>query len=147
MHTQKMSEQWLVWKTTLTSTTIFLLLNVIMLYGLKHPFCEFKSGFPVVIPLNPHPTHYRVSGKKEKALMLCKPCSAIAKALVWYQHCFSHKYKTQQCMKKVNLVPARPSTSILFGLLRWELWWRGEHFGAEYIAGFCRNKLKFVEKR
>lgn len=92
MYIQKMSKQWQVWKTTLTSTTTFLLLNM-MLYGLKHPFCEFKSAFPVLIPPNPHPTHYRVGGKKGKALTLCKHCSAIAKTLVWCQHCFRHKSK------------------------------------------------------
>jgi len=32
---------------------------------------------------------------KEKALMLCKHCSATAKTLVCYQHCSSHKSKTQ----------------------------------------------------
>lgn len=31
----------------------------------------------------------------EKTLMLCKPCSAAAKTLMCYQHCSTHKTKTQ----------------------------------------------------
>lgn len=49
MYIQKMSKQCQVWKTTLTSTTNFLLLLNIMLYGLKHPFCGFNLAFPDVI--------------------------------------------------------------------------------------------------
>lgn len=109
MYIQKMSKQCQVWKTTLTSTTNFLLLLNIMLYGLKHPFCGFNLAFPDVIPPNPHLTHYRVSGKKGKAMMLCKHCSVIAKTLIWYQHCFSHKSKTKHLMRKINSIPAHSS--------------------------------------
>lgn len=53
---------------------------------------------------------YRVG--KEKSLMPDKHCSAIAKTLVCYQCCFSHKSKWQQygpAMRKINSVPTRPS--------------------------------------
>lgn len=101
---RKISKQWRVWKATLTSTNIFFLLLTMMLYGLKHPFCEFKSAFLVVIPPNPPPT---LQSQWEESLMLCKHCSVIAKTLVWYQHYFSPKSKTKHVMRKAN--PAHTS--------------------------------------
>lgn len=84
---------------------LFLLLNM-MLYALKHPFCDFKSAFPVVILPNPHPTYYRVGGKKGKALTCCKHCSAIAKTLV--STLFQSQIQTKHFMRKVNSIPAHP---------------------------------------
>lgn len=51
----------------------------------------------------------RLCEKPNKVLMLCKHCSAIAKTLVRYQHCFSHKSKTaprEQLWRK--LTPSQP---------------------------------------
>lgn len=45
--------------------------------------------------------------KIEKAVTLCKYCSAIARTCVIYQQCFS---TLRTPMKKVNSIPARPST-------------------------------------
>lgn len=36
--------------------------------------------------------------RNEKALKLCKDCSAMAKILLCNQHCFSHNFEKQHCM-------------------------------------------------
>lgn len=49
----------------------------------------------------------------EKALTLCKHCSATPKIWACYQHCFSHKPKHSPiaaAMKKTNSIPVRLST-------------------------------------
>lgn len=49
----------------------------------------------------------RAEWKREAALILCKHCWAIAQTLACFQHCFSHKHKTQHnftAMKIVNLI-------------------------------------------
>lgn len=51
----------------------------------------------------------------EKAFMLCKHYSIVAKTLLCYQNCFGHKYKVQPiiwvAMKKINAIPTRPITT------------------------------------
>lgn len=47
----------------------------------------------------------------EKASLLCKYCSAIAKILLHYQHCLNHKSKVHHCMstmKKMSSIPTKP---------------------------------------
>lgn len=48
----------------------------------------------------------------EKALMLCRHCSARAKTFVCYQHCFGHKEHSTMpaATKKINSIPVRLST-------------------------------------
>lgn len=111
----------------------FLWLNM-MLYGLKLPFCEFNSI------CNPsQPSSHSLQSQWEESLMLCKHCSVTAKTLVWYQHYFSHKCKTKHLMRKAN--PAHTSCLDCSNGN-----YDGEGFGAKFIEGFHRNKLKFVEK-
>lgn len=64
---------------------------------------------------HPQPTFWGDSGMKDKALMLCKYCSVIAKILVCFQQCFHHKSKTQHhmgCYEESELIPARSSKAI-----------------------------------
>lgn len=95
----------------------FLLLNMI-LYGLKHPFCEFKLAFPVVIPPNPHP-HSLWSQWKEKesldalqALLNHSQNTDMASTL--FQPQIQNKAPYEESL-------FNPNTPILFRLLRWEL--------------------------
>lgn len=62
----------------------------------------------------PQPTRWGRSvgrvGKREAALVLCKPCSAIAKTSACFQQCLSHRPKTLHstaAVKKVNLIPGQ----------------------------------------
>lgn len=60
---------------------------------------QFGSAVPAVSPPHLLPAPACSLGKaergKEKATMLCKHCSAIAKTSVRYPHSFSHKSETQ----------------------------------------------------
>ena len=62
------------------------------------------------------------SGGRDKALMLYKHCSAIAKTFLYYQHCFSHKCKTQHHMLWRKLTPSQPDLvpSQTEAMLGWE---------------------------
>ena len=57
--------------------------------GLSCPSCVPSQLF-----LHAQSTHWWVGVTAEKALTLCKHCSAIMKTSLNYQHCFRHKSKT-----------------------------------------------------
>lgn len=92
---QTVSDQCLPWKTKLPS---FLLLSMTS-YGTDHHFVLFRSAAPL--------SAYSLEWEKEKqkALMLCKHCSATAKTLPCYQHHCVLKFKAWHlwvAIKKVN---------------------------------------------
>jgi len=66
--------------------------------GMEYALGQFGSAVLVASPHNflhiPNLLAEGAEWEKEKALMLCKHCSAIAKPLVCYQCCFSYKSKT-----------------------------------------------------
>lgn len=58
--------------------------------------------------------------EKQTALILCKHCPAIAKTLMCYQCCFSHKSKTIcAAVKKVNSIPTKPSNPLVLCCEGW----------------------------
>lgn len=68
------------------------------------------------LPNFSHTLAYLLGGqngeKGEKALMLCKHCSAVGKTLLYYVLVPSPQRSTiLAAMKKVNCIPARPSTA------------------------------------
>lgn len=74
----------------------------LLLHGMEQPFGKFMSAFlaislPKVFPI-PASWPFGDRGRRaaETALMLCKCSSAVAKALVCYQHCSSQKNKAQE---------------------------------------------------
>ena len=87
-----------------------------MSYSTGYPFRQSGSAVLAVSPPNPFPTPSLLvlgpESEKEKALMLCKHCSAIAKTL-----CFtstglvtSLEHSTiQAATEKINSIPAKPS--------------------------------------
>ena len=72
----------------ITSSRSFLLLSM-LLSGIEHPCSQFGSSVPAMSPPNFLPTPaYSLGGPewgKEKALTLCKYCSATAKIPLCYQ--------------------------------------------------------------
>jgi len=80
--------------------------------GVQYPFDQFGATvLAMSVPSLLAGRH--VEREEEKALMSCKHCSAVAKALDCYQHCLPHKFKMQHCMgcseENFNSIPARPS--------------------------------------
>ena len=64
--------------------------------------------------VHPQPAHWWGGVRAEKALALCKHCSAITKTSLCYQHCFSTTPKHSPIlatMKKINSIPAKPAHS------------------------------------
>lgn len=58
--------------------------------------------------------------EKQKALIFCKHCPAIAKTLMCYQCCFSRKSKTVcAAVKKVNPIPTKPSNPLVLCCEGW----------------------------
>ena len=73
---------------------------------------------PLPTPCAPQPLAGGVGGEAGKALALCKPCSAVTKASLGYQHCFQHKSKTQphtSSCEENYLYPSQNQHS-------WKLW-------------------------
>lgn len=105
-------------------------------------------SFPSCNPSQPPAyTLQRQSGKETKPSCLCKHCSAIAKTLVCCQHCFSHKSKTQHLMgfiKRVNSIPAIPSTLSCLACSDGSYNGEGEGFGAESLQ--ASTGIKFGKK-
>jgi len=70
-----------------------------MLNGMESSFGHLGSAVQVVSPPKFLPTISLLTGgtewEREKALMLCNYCSAIAASMVCCQHCFSHKSETE----------------------------------------------------
>lgn len=65
------------------------------------------SQLHLLASCSPPELSLRWQSEKEKALMLCKDCSLIAKTLVCYQHWFGHLLKMQHCwttMKKMSQI-------------------------------------------
>ena len=83
-------------KLLLLPLPLFSLLSM-TLYGMQYPFGQFRSAVLVVSPPNFVPNACLLSGSQsgKQPWWLSKHCSAIAKTLVYYWHCFSHKSKTQ----------------------------------------------------
>lgn len=81
-----------------------------MSYVIGHPFGQ--QG-PAVLPVfppnflcNPSLLASKAALEAEKALMLFKQCSAIAKTSVFYEYCFQHKSRTQthaNCYERIKL--------------------------------------------
>ena len=88
-----------------------------MSYGMEYPFGQLGSAVPAASPPSFLCTPSLLAGgvvrETEKALTLCKHCSAITKTSLCYQHCFRHKCKTYSpllvTMKKINSIPAKIS--------------------------------------
>ena len=85
-----------------SSTSFFLLLSV-ALYSMEYPLGHFRSDVPAVPPSRRFARHQptRCRGnkvRKRAALMLSKHCAAVAKTLVCYQCCCSHRSKIQHHM-------------------------------------------------
>lgn len=74
-----------------------LLLNMVS-DGMEYPSGQSGSAILTVSPGCICWGRRGAEEEKETAFMLRRYCSAIAKTLVSYQHCFSHKSKTQQHM-------------------------------------------------
>lgn len=76
---------------------------------------EFEWANQVVTPSNSCPPITEGTGwDKENTLTMSKCCSSIAKTLLYYQHCFSHKPKphpTPADTKNINSIPAGPRTT------------------------------------
>jgi len=67
-------------------------------YNTEYPFDQLGSDILAVSSSDLLLTPSILGGgeqEKEKALTLCKQCSATAETLVCYQHWFSHKSKAQ----------------------------------------------------
>lgn len=82
---------------------------------MQTPFRQFGSAVPAgSFPAPCLPAAYLLrgkSGEKEKALMLCKYCSAIAKTMVCYLT--NPKYSPiWTALKKINPIPARVGTTV-----------------------------------
>lgn len=79
---------------------IFIVEHDVIPYGMSLQSVRVSS--PRCVPPNLLPTPKlftgETEGETEKALMLCKPCSTIAKTLGCYQHFFGHQSKTQHNM-------------------------------------------------
>jgi len=92
---QPVPEQWQPWPTFFPCP---ILLMCMTSYVMGCPFGQLGSA-ALSVPL---PSFWgtlsllagRAAGEAEKALKLCKHCSAIAKTPLCYQHCFRHKPKT-----------------------------------------------------
>lgn len=77
------------------------------------PFGQMRSDVSAVSPSSHLPTPSLLTGRMvwraEKASMLCKHCSAIAKTSVCYWHCFGqdseHTTTIGLSMKKINSIP------------------------------------------
>ena len=69
-------------------------------YGVKYPFGQLGSAVPAVsppsFPCTPSLLTGGVEWEAERALTLCKHCSAITKPSLCYQQCFQHKSKTHK---------------------------------------------------
>lgn len=84
-------------------------------YSMEYPLeviCLFVC--PPKLLHTPKSIHWRTKWGAEKALMLCKRCSATAKTVVCYRHCFGDRPKTQHpaaTTKNINSIPAKPSAA------------------------------------
>ena len=89
-------------------------------YGVGYPSGQLGSavlaGSSPTFLCTPRLLTGGVVWEAEKALTLCKNCSAVTKTSLHYQHCFQHKCKaespTRAFMKKINSIPAKTSTDI-----------------------------------
>lgn len=74
--------------------------------------------FVPVVQVVPPPSFLPTGGaeqEKEKALTLCKRCSATARTQVCYRHCFSHKPKTWHltgCSEENYLHPSQTLSNV-----------------------------------
>lgn len=79
-----------------------ILLLSITSYAMRHPFGQLGSAVPAPSPPSILPTPRVLTEvakwEREKALMLCKDCSSIAKTVICYQHWFGHQPKIQHCV-------------------------------------------------
>lgn len=65
-------------------------------HGMEHPFGLFRSAVLAMPYANLLATSSLLTVvRKEKAMILCKHCSATVKTLLCYQHWFSHRSKIQ----------------------------------------------------
>lgn len=93
-------------------------------HGMRHPFGQLESA---VLPVSPpsfqcNPSLF-TGGKEwnvEKALMLCKHCSAATAICLCYQNCFQHKSKLQPHTSywEENYLNLHPLCYIVYKLVR-----------------------------
>lgn len=77
----------------------FFFFLTVALHSMEYPFGHFRSDVPAVPPTwcfaHHQPIHCRGSKvRKRAALMLSKHCASVAKTLVCYQCCCSHRSKS-----------------------------------------------------
>lgn len=86
------------WKSLAPPFSLLLRLSVISC-GMEYPSGKFGSAVPAMSPPSflhtPVPLMKGSKRGKDKALLLCKYCSAIGKTLLCFQHWFSYKSKTE----------------------------------------------------
>lgn len=82
----------------------FLLLNAV-LHGMHYPLGLLGSTVladPIQAPSHSQTSQWETDWDENQGLMLCNHCSATAKTVMCYQHCFSHKFKMQPHMGCYN---------------------------------------------
>lgn len=64
-------------------------------YNMEYPSSQFRSAVPAVSSSKFLPTSNLLASHwgEVRSLMFCSHCLAVAKTLLSYQHCFSHKFK------------------------------------------------------
>lgn len=91
----------------------------------KCPFGQLEPAvlavaLPSILPTCKPTCFGERGGRGKKAFLLCRHCSAAAKRVMCYQHCFNHKGKAQRhtgCCEVKSIPASTPSTSPLYGVL------------------------------
>lgn len=89
-------------------TSALCLLLSMTLYSMEYSFGQLVSTLLSSLKFlcTPNLLAEGIEFEKEKIMTLCKHCSAVAKALVCYQHCFSHKKQSTTSHRR-KLTPSQ----------------------------------------